>query len=155
MKAYVLSIAGAVLLSAIVTLIAPKGKLSGVIKATTKLVCLFVLLAPFVSFAQSGEFSPVASLEIKEDKDFLNSCKEYAESYESERLEREILQSFGLNSRVETTCGEQSPYSVKKLLVKLQKSDIIGEGEHIDIMRKIEEAIEKRYGCEKVVVWED
>ena len=43
MKAYILSIAGVVLLAAVITIIAPGGKMGKFLKGAVKLVILFVM----------------------------------------------------------------------------------------------------------------
>ena len=48
MKAYILSIAGAVLLSAVITIISPSGKMGKFIKGTSKLLILVIMLAPVI-----------------------------------------------------------------------------------------------------------
>ena len=54
MKAYILAIAGAVLLSAVVAVIAPSGKMGKFVRGITKLFILLVMLSPLVSFLLKG-----------------------------------------------------------------------------------------------------
>ena len=54
MQAYILSVAGAVLLSAVVSLILPEGKLSPLIRGMTKLITLVLLVSPLISLLRGG-----------------------------------------------------------------------------------------------------
>ena len=54
MSAYLLSVVGTVLFSAILTMVTPEGKTSVIIKAATRLACLVVILFPILNFFQTG-----------------------------------------------------------------------------------------------------
>lgn len=54
MNGYVLGVVGTVLISSILTMLAPEGKCSTLIKNMTKLACLVVLIAPIPSLLGKG-----------------------------------------------------------------------------------------------------
>ena len=73
MTGYILSIAGVVLLSALVAMIAPSGKMGEFLKGVTKLVTLFILLAPIGKLAAGDEF--IFSVgKIETDEAYLAYC---------------------------------------------------------------------------------
>ena len=54
MNAYVLSVIGTVLISAVLTAIIPEGKTSKVIKGIARLACVLVIVTPIVQFFVKG-----------------------------------------------------------------------------------------------------
>ncbi|MGN1052489.1 MAG: hypothetical protein ACI4SH_03765, partial [Candidatus Scatosoma sp.] len=50
MRAYLFAVAGTVIISAIVSAIAPEGKLSSTVKTAAKLVCLIVIAQPIAQY---------------------------------------------------------------------------------------------------------
>ncbi len=52
MNEYLLSVIGAVLLSALLTAILPEGKTAPVIKAVSRMVCVLAIIAPVLTFFQ-------------------------------------------------------------------------------------------------------
>ncbi len=149
MKAYVLSIAGVVLLSAIVTLVLPNGKMGGAIRAGCKLVCLLVLIAPFATLATGKSLSVQTVLE---DGAYLATCQSLAEEGEAGKIELLLNQDYGITTEVRVECEAKSPFSVKKVTVEIVDFGIIASEEHINIMKKVETACKKEYGCEVTVI---
>ncbi len=149
MKAYVLSIAGVILLSAVVTLVLPNGKMGNSIRAGAKLICLLVLVAPLVSLAQGKGVSE--SVFIEEDTAYLSACKRLAEEGEEGKIQLLIAQDFSVTAEVDVTCEEKSPFSVKKISVSVKDFGINEQSAHKDIMTKIQNACIKEYACEVTV----
>ena len=50
MRAYLFAVSGTVIIAAIVTAIAPEGKISGVIRTAVKLMCLIVIAEPIAKY---------------------------------------------------------------------------------------------------------
>ncbi len=146
MKEYVLSIAGVVLITSLLSLLLPKGKLSASIRLAAKLVGLLVLIAPFVKFASGGTgFSPELSV------DYLSTCERLAEEGEAGRIKLLVEQDFGVTAEIAVDCMAKSPFSVKKITVTVVDFGIFGQEAHIDIMTKIKRAAIEEYGCEVIV----
>ena len=56
MSGYLLSVIGAVILSAIMVAVLPEGKTAGIVKAVSRLVCILAIISPVLQFFQSGTF---------------------------------------------------------------------------------------------------
>ena len=150
MKTYILAIAGTVLLSAVVTIIAPSGKMGKFIKGACKLMILVVLLAPVGSWIKEKTF-PFPSSEIKTDGAYLQTCADLL----SERDEKEIVDylatEFGVAARVAVVRATDGVFAREKVSAEIYDFGIIGQDEHIDTLSRIKNALETRYGCEAII----
>ncbi len=150
MKAYILSIAGAVLLSAVVTVLAPNGKMGKFVKGTMKLLILIVMLSPLAGFLSGGDFS-LSSGTVGTDSGYLSQCAAMLEREDETVIKNYLSEEFGIGAEVTTERAEESGFSLKSVYVKITDFGIIGQDEHIDIMTKIAEALSEKYGCRAVV----
>ena len=57
MNGYLLSIAGVVVLSAILSSVLPNGKTSGLIKSIMRMACILAIISPIITFFHSGSLS--------------------------------------------------------------------------------------------------
>ncbi len=151
MSGYILSIAGIILLSAVVTMIAPSGRMGKFIRGITKLACLAVLIAPFTSFAEGKgfEFAPAA---FQTDGDYMQTCAALAERGEAEKITAYLQEKFSVKAEVCVSCEGDSPFSVKKVAVEVKDFGINPPEAHIDIIGEIKRTLEKSYRCETEVV---
>ncbi|MGN1077328.1 MAG: stage III sporulation protein AF [Candidatus Gallimonas sp.] len=150
MKAYILSIAGAVLLSAVITVLAPNGKMGKFVKGTMKLLILIVILSPLARFLSGGSFS-LSSGTIGTDSGYLLQCAAMLEKEDGIAIKNDLYQEFGVVAEVTTERAEESGFPLKSVSVKITDFGIIGQDEHIDIMNKIADALSEKYGCRAVV----
>ncbi len=150
MTAYILSIAGAVLLSAVVTILSPNGKMGKFVKGTMKLLILIVMLSPVVSWLSDQNYSFDTSV-IGTDTGYLERCAAMLERDDEREIAIYLSDSFSVSGDVEVTRAAESGFPIKKISVKINDFGIIGQDGHIDIMSRIQEAIEEKYGCEAVV----
>ncbi|MGN0822256.1 MAG: hypothetical protein ACI4NG_00630 [Candidatus Gallimonas sp.] len=148
MKAYVLSIAGVVLLSAVVTIVSPGGGTGKFLRGIVKLACVAVLVAPFARFFAVGETELFRSTAAEEDGAYFLRCSSFAEEWEAEKIEAYLSERFSVVAEAEAECSEQSPFFVKRLVVRVKDFGINPSGEHINIIREIESALRGAYGCE-------
>ena len=74
MKAYILSIVGVILLTAVITIIAPHGKMEKFLKGTAKLVVLSALIAPIAGFLTEKAPS-LSAAEIGTDTAYLEYAR--------------------------------------------------------------------------------
>ena len=145
MKAYILSIAGIILLSALVTVIAPGGTMGKFVKGVMKLLCLLVFLAPLTALAKGEwEFAPAA---IATDVSYLQSCEELCEQKEGESIAGYLSEQYGVNTRVEVDCDADSAFSVKNISIIIEDFGINPPENHIDIIARIENEMKSRYRC--------
>ena len=146
MKEYILSIAGIVLLSSVVTVIAPGGQTGKFIRGMTRLLCLLVFLAPLASLAErKWEF---ASADIAADESYLVSCEALCEHSESLAIGNYLSAEYGVEAAAEVDCDANSAFSVKNIRVIVEDFGINPPEKHIDIIARIKSRLENRYRCE-------
>lgn len=146
MKAYVLAIAGAVLLSAVVTMIAPVGKMGKFIKGTTKLLILVVMLSPLVSWVGSRSFT-FRSAKIQTDQQYIDGCVSMLQARDEEEISAFLNTEFGVTAVVQTEREESGTFSLKKITVNITDFGIYGQDVHINMISEIQGALEEKYGC--------
>ena len=145
MKAYVLSIVGAVLISAVITIIAPSGKMGRFVKGGMKLFTLVVLVAPFVNWFQSGKLSLSASA-LGEDDGYFAACAEMLEARDEEEIVATIGEKFGVEATAEVSRRADATFERKKIIVKISDFGISGQGEHKDILDRVQAFLNEQYG---------
>lgn len=101
MKTYLLSAAGVVFLSVVVSLIVPDGKMHKMVIFAMRLICIFVLISPLVSLFK-GE---VADTGAGSDIDYTFVEQIYSE-HQSEQLEKLLLKELS----AETDCFVKVAY---------------------------------------------
>lgn len=151
MKAYILSIAGAVLFSAVVCIILPEGKMGKFIKGGLKLVVLLVLVAPFVSFFSEGKYRFSNDGQISLDGNYLETCTVMITRAEEREIGAFLKEKYGVESKVVVSYSADGTFTRKKISLTIVDFGIYEEDEHIDIMKKIANEVESSYGCETEV----
>lgn len=151
MKAYILAIAGVILLSAVITMIAPGGEMGKFLKGATKLAILVVLISPVINFVKSGEFEFAASSPMTLDGGYLKECSARLEEADEEEIRSFIMEKFNVESEVEVTRSDDAPFSREKIAVVVAMDGINGEDGHIHIVTCIQEEVEARYGVQTEV----
>lgn len=146
MKAYILSIAGAVLLSAVITAIAPNGKTGKFVKGTLKLLVLTIMLAPMISWTGNKSFS-FPSGSYTSDESYFATCAEMMERSDEGAIAAFLKTEYSVESQATSEREAKAGFSVKKITVKITDFGIIEQDKHIDIIGKIQGALEKKYGC--------
>ncbi|MDE6274078.1 MAG: stage III sporulation protein AF [Clostridiales bacterium] len=150
MKGYILSIAGVVLLSAVVAVIAPNGKMGKFVKGTVKLIGLVILITPFVSLFR-GEGFVFQSENIALDSAYIQNSVNLMSDADEREIASYLKSEYGVTAEVECERNSDSRFSVKTLRIKIVDFGIIGDGEHIDNLSSIRSDLEKRYCCEAEV----
>ena len=108
MSAYVLSVIGIILISAILTAILPSGKTSTVVKSVTRLACVISIVMPVLIFFQSGEWSvgqtffqeDFAETVIQTDEAFIQYYSEKRVLETENTLEEELYKEFQIKTDV-------------------------------------------------------
>jgi len=104
-NSYLFSIIGIVLISSMITAIMPEGKMSGIVKSMTKLICLFIIISPIFQFFQNvkridaGKFYQdiFKNSVIETDEEFIKYYSESTMSYMENALEQEIFEKYAIN----------------------------------------------------------
>ncbi len=121
MQTYLLSAAGVIFLSVIVSLIVPEGKLNKTITFVMRLICIFVLVQPI-----TGVFNLSPS---DTERDFFDSayvCAEYSD-HQSAQLEALLKDKFG----AECECGVDVEYVDSRFKVQKVEVTVFGKDENL------------------------
>ena len=103
MNGYLLSVIGAVLISAILTAVLPNGKSSGIIKTVLKLACILIIISPVLEYIKY-EKNPQKNTEnsvIQTDSEFINYYSELRIENATAQIEKELYAKFSLSIHVE------------------------------------------------------
>lgn len=150
MKEYILSIAGIVLLSAVITVILPSGKMGKFIKGAMKLFTLVVLVSPFVKHFEKGTIvMPEES--IKLNMEYLSHCASTLAEADERSIAEELSQTYSVTAEVKVERKAEAQFPLEKIFVKIIDFGINGQDEHIHIMSLIQENVTNRYGCQTEV----
>lgn len=149
MKEYILAVAGAVLLSAALAIVAPSGKMGKFVKGMTKLVLLVVLLTPFFGIAE-GKPIVFDSAPIGEDEAFLTACDKMAERDAEEGIEAMLFRTYNIGCEATAKRGKERRF--EKISVKITDFGIYGQDRHIDMIADVKKLLEEAFGCEAEVL---
>ena len=152
MKAYILSIAGIVLVIAALTIIAPSGKMGKFIKGAGRLFIIVVMVAPFVRFFTDKHSSLFESERIVEDRGYLARCAAMLSEEDEKEITAYLSEELFVTAEVKVSRRESSGFPREKIEVKIIEMGINGQGGHIDKAEDVRRALEERYGCEAVVL---
>ncbi len=157
MSGYILAVAGAVLLSAALSVILPAGKMGAFLKGMSRLLVFAVLLSPLVSLMTKKEFS-LESAKVGEDSGYLLTCADLLSAQDEEEISSFLEAEYSLSSSVNVTRDPSGSFPLTKIRINLPADGISGQDAHIDIADCIRTALAKRYACKEElieVVWEE
>lgn len=147
MQAYILSIAGVVLICAVITVIAPHGKMGKFIKGSMRLFILVVMISPLIGWVQKGELSIATDTQIENDEGYLTHCAAILEEDDENALCEYLEKKFGVSALIEVERVKNAPFERKKIVIILSDEGINGEEGRIYMVARIQEAVEALYGC--------
>lgn len=150
MKGYILAVVGIVLISAVITIIAPSGKMGTFLKGATKLAILFVMLFPIRSLLSGGSVS-VSGGEMALDEGYLTHCAQELSRQDAAEIVISLEEDFGVETAVRVERNADPTFSFRKIQVRILDFGITDEDEHIYMIEKIEAALEADYGCDAEV----
>ena len=157
MNGYLLSIAGVVVLSVILSSVLPNGKTSGLIKSIMRMACILAIISPIITFFYSGSLS-VSGVKnsdaifsqsvIEQERAFIHYHSEMRIAETERALEKEILTQFSVETSVALSWELETDYDLIKItqirvMTKEQK-----EGE---VLEKMWEYLTKNY-CSEVLI---
>ena len=163
MNAYLLSVIGTILISAIITALIPEGKTATVIRSVAKLACTVAILAPILHFFKTGELGEggelsntatgnFSKISIEADEEFIQYYCEIRVRETERALENELAKTHGVSAdvallwelRTEEVYGLYDGQEIYIKAVKILPKQTI-EGE---TRTKIMEKFKNEYGCE-------
>ncbi len=156
MDTYILSVCGAVILSAVAAILLPEGRMGKFIGGIVKIFCLLIIVLPLPSMLEGilpseGEDSNV-STEMPLDETFLQKMfslqMERQEKLICERLEGEfeiVVSARILWELVDCEC------KIKQIEISIEDFGIYGKDEHIFVIEQVKNTVFAMYGAEVVV----
>ena len=157
MNGYLLSIAGVVILSAILSAILPSGKTSGLIKSVMRTACILAIISPIVTFFRSGSLS-VGGIKnsdmifsqsvIEQEQAFIHYHSEMRISETEKALEKEIFERFS----VETDVALSWEFETDNDAIKITQIRVILTGQRDgEVLKNMWEYLTKNY-CSEVLI---
>lgn len=118
MKVYLLSAAGVIFLSVIVSLLMPEGKLNKSVTFVMRLICILVLIQPV-----TGIFNLKTEADASDFYDYEYICGVYSE-HQSGELEKLLEEEFGTSSECEVEISyDDGSFKVASVSVALDKKN--------------------------------
>lgn len=156
MKAYILAVCGAAIISALVTVLLPEGRTGKFINGILKLFCLLVMLVPLLFlFTDPGEVFPDSGgeTEMEYDEGFIDYMFSRLAEEEEAAVETYIEEEFSVIADAEVGWKNvEYAFTVSELSVTVKDFGIYTDGEHIFIIEQIAERMEKLYSEAEVTV---
>ena len=158
MQAYILGVCGAVIISALVTVLLPAGKLGKFINGILKIFCVLVMLVPLFTLLTDWKDGDFGSSDNGEDVtvELDDELLDYAFSLRAEKEEDDwkkyIEAEFGVVVSVHIlwTYAEYA-YNVTELQIKIENFGIYGEDEHIFVIEQVKNRISELTSAEVAV----
>ena len=153
MKTYILTVAGAVLLSAVVAILVSDGKMGKFVKGMSKLLVFSLVVAPLIGLFGEKNVS-LSAAEIGSDEGYLSRCVELLVEEDERAIEDYLSETYSIIAKVlvERKTGDGFPR--EKITVNLFDLGIFGQDEHINTVSKLQTELEERFGCKTEVVWQ-
>lgn len=156
MSSYILSVCGAVIISALVSIIMPEGKTGKFINGIVKITCVLIMVSPIISWVYKlkGEKSQsVNNIKVDIDDDFLN----YFNNVKAEELEKEIKKIIENQYDIEVFVEidwqiSNYAFTLKKVLINIKNFGIYKKDEHIIIIEQIQTIVSDKLKIDKDVV---
>lgn len=139
MNSYILAIAGIVLISALVAVIAPRGKMGDFLKGSTRLLLLIVMVSPL--FGLDGTAVPEGKDGYLPDESYLAGIAERLGTRDEEELEALIRSELGISAEVDVKREISAYFPLVKITVRTGNEGINGEEERIHIVTRIKELL--------------
>lgn len=146
MKAYILCVAGAVLIAATISLILPSGKMGKFIAGAVRLFVLAVMVTPLLGLVRGKmpEFAERSTVEI--DRDYFERSAKALEARDAAEI-ADFLLERGFTAKIDVERSREPAFPRKKIRIELIFGGIIGEDERIHIVSGIQAEVEARWGC--------
>ncbi len=158
MKIWLISVVSVLIAISLLSVLIPKGKLTPLINSVLSVIFLLTVFSPFFSGKVTLE-NVFVYTEDDCDKDFLQenylyyTAEKETESKKTKCLKK--LKENGINDvyfEIEYSKSEHGKYEIKKVKVFYDGTVIKEKDEHIDIIRKINSAVNECFGKKDLAV---
>lgn len=154
MKAYILAVCGAAVISALIAILLPGGKTGKFINGVLKLFCLLVMLVPLFSlFTEQKVIFSEGSGEMEVDSSYVEAVFAQRAEEEEDRIEAFIQEEFAVQASVRIGWSAvENDYIVEEVRITVQNFGIYPSDEHIFIIEQIAAELSKMYTNAEVSV---
>ncbi len=144
MKAYILSVCGAVIISSLAVILLPEGRMGKFINGILKLFCLLIMLIPLFSllrdFSMPDQDENTSGIVL--DENFIDYFYSQQASQEEEWLAELMKEEFSVSADVQIEWDSvEYAYERSKVNVKIENFGMYGDDEHILIISEIKARI--------------
>ena len=144
MKAYILSVCGAVIISSLAVILLPEGRMGKFINGILKLFCLLIMLIPLFSllrdFSMPDQDENTSGIVL--DENFIDYFYSQQASQEEEWLAELMKEEFSVSADVQIEWDSvEYAYERSKVNVKIENFGMHGDDEHILIISEIKARI--------------
>lgn len=159
MQGYILAVCGAVILSALVSILLPEGRIGKFVSGMLKVFCVLVMLLPLYELI-SGLSAPEAETgstqsSIELDESFIDGMFAERARVQEDELALALSQDPGVCVSAEVLWKSvEYAYEVYEVRIKIENFGIYGEDEHIFVIEQVEERVSELMGSPEVVVYE-
>ncbi len=150
MRAYILGVCGAVIISALLFLLLPGGKLGKFIGGILKLFCVAVMLMPIPQLLR--DFNLAADGEMKEgsvalDEEFISEMFGRQAEAQEEEIAAIFARDPGIGTQVEIGWQEDDyAYRVTEVSVQIEDFGIYGDDQHIFVIEQVKGRLNEMFG---------
>lgn len=156
MKAYILAVCGAALISALVTILLPEGRTGKFINGILKLFCLLVMLVPLLFLFTDFEGALPGTggeAEMEYDEEFIEYMFARRAEEDEKAIEGYLEEEFTVTADAQVSWKNvEYAYTVSEVEVTIEDFGIYTGGEHIFIIEQIAERISELYSGAEVRV---
>lgn len=141
-RAYILSVVGAVLFSVVSGMIMPEGQIAVFVRSIISLFLFFVIVSPVLGFFESENtiFSPERQIQIQES--FVFNTLEKQMQQKEKQISSKLETEFGTETDVEISYVlENGEVSVKNVNIFLLNPVLDGNQQHIDMNNSIKKTV--------------
>ena len=157
MKEYIVSIAAVILITTVLTIVIPNGKIGKFIKGLFSIVIILVILSPITNLSFEAPNLNDINTSVSFQEDYLY----FIATNKIESLEKDsqiILENCGIKHAevcIDFIVKENYSTSIKNVKINLKKAVIISNGQHINIIEEGVNLVSKYLSVDKEVIFVD
>lgn len=157
MQAYIWAVCGAVIISALASILLPEGKTGKFINGILKLFCLSVMLTPLFAILAAGELPQGGngSGQTELDSGFIEYMFGRRAEADAEALDAAIESEFSIAVSAEILWDyAEYAYNVTDVNIKIENFGMYGDDEHIFIIGRVENRSKEMFPDAEVNIYE-
>ena len=150
MQAYIWAVCGAVIISALASILLPEGKTGKFINGILKLFCLSVMLTPLFAILAAGELPQGGN-----GSGFIEYMFGRRPEADAEALDTAIESEFSIAVSAEILWDyAEYAYNVTDVNIKIENFGMYGDDEHILIIGRVESRAKEMFPDAEVNIYE-